>query len=157
MAPRQTRSEYDSSGTLAVRDGQLIYESAALDSWRLPVADIRLIGEWTDESGPFADDYFLVFVTADGQFHQASFYAQGMLKALIALEGPLDRSLRTDLAGSTDLASRIVHPAELEGRPLYRFLPQPIRRPWRWLKHRLGIRRVTARPTAEVTRYLAGR
>jgi len=43
----------------------------------MPIGDIRVIGEFTNDHGPAMDDYFLVFVTRE-QFFEAFFYANGL-------------------------------------------------------------------------------
>lgn len=142
------------SGSLEVREGRLRYRSEVYGEWDLPVEAIRLIGEWTDEAGPFADDYFLVFAAGTGPWRSASFYAEGMLQALLDLEAPLGESLRTGLAGSTRLASRVIYPRELTGRPLLRFRLGRAGRAWRRVQQWFGRRRVGMVPTAEVRAFL---
>lgn len=45
--------------------------------WQLPVSEIKIVGEHTDDQGPVVDDYFLVFLT-DSNLYEASVYAEGL-------------------------------------------------------------------------------
>ena len=38
------------------------YSSTPTGSWTLPVADLVVFGEYTNQNGPFLDDYYFVFV-----------------------------------------------------------------------------------------------
>jgi hypothetical protein len=68
----------EDSGRLAFVDDFLSYESATHGSWRLDASSIRLIGEFTNQSGPAMDDYFLVFLrSGENGWYDASFYCEG--------------------------------------------------------------------------------
>jgi len=50
-------------------DGDVIrYRSAAYGDWDLPVSDVRILGEATNQNGPFADDYFFCFASGPGMW-----------------------------------------------------------------------------------------
>jgi hypothetical protein len=90
--------------------------------WSVPISKIRIIGEYTTCDGPWGDDYF-VFLTREECF-EASFYARGRDKVLSELKCRLQHELRTGLCHSTELASRILWPAQLEGHPLFNLVPK---------------------------------
>ncbi len=53
-------------------DGEVIrYRSAVHGDWDLPVSDVRIIGEATNPSRPFADDYFFCFATGPRMWCEA--------------------------------------------------------------------------------------
>ena len=54
----------DSSGHVEVKDDVIIYTISNAEVWQVAVADLRIIGEYTNTDGP-ADDYFFVFLTSD--------------------------------------------------------------------------------------------
>jgi hypothetical protein len=112
----------EDSGKLWV-DGDVVrYESKTYDSWHARIADIRLIGEMTNQNGPSADDYFIcVVATADGCWLQASFYADGRDDLLSQLGERLGAALVLQLCNSTDFASRILWPPHLVGQPMFKF------------------------------------
>jgi hypothetical protein len=103
-------------------DGDVIrYRSALYGDWDLPVSDVRVIGEATNESGPFADDYFFCFATGPSTWREASFYAHGRDEFLRALGTKLGSPLEVGLCHSTDFASRVLWPPSLAGEPMFRF------------------------------------
>ena len=107
-------------------DGDVIRSRSAIHGdWDLPVADVRLIGEATDQSGPFADDYFLCFATGPGMWLEAPFYAEGRDVFLAALGARLGSPLEPCLCDSADFASRVLWPPPLAGEPLFRYEDVP--------------------------------
>lgn len=101
----------------------IIYTLQEREAWRVSVSDLRVVGEFTNADGPFADDYFFVFIARD-QWFEASFYAEGRDALLAGLGQGFGHKLQTDLSHSTDLASRILWPARLEGHPLFDLHPE---------------------------------
>jgi hypothetical protein len=107
-------------------DGDVIrYQSAIYGSWGLNLAAVRIIGEFTNQNGPFLDDYFVCFATGLGEWLEASFYAEGREEFLRALEGKLAVRLELGLCHSADFASRVLWPASLAGEPMFRFDEMP--------------------------------
>ncbi len=94
-------------------------------NWTLPLSEIRLIGEYTNSDGPHLDDYFFVFVLADGSWRQASFYAVGREAFLLALGKEIGSELECGLCSSTKLKSRILWPEGLCGQTLFTFARSP--------------------------------
>ena len=102
-------------------DGDVIrYRSAAFGDWDLPVSDVRIIGEATNQNGPF-DDYFFCFATGPEMWLEASFYAEGRDEFLRELGARLGSPLETGLCHSTDFASRVLWSPSLAGQPMFRF------------------------------------
>jgi hypothetical protein len=97
------------------------YRSAVYGDWDLPVSDVRIIGEATNQSGPLADDYFFCFATGPAMWREASFYAEGRDEFLSALGAKLGTPLKVGLCHSADLASRVLWPPSLAGEPMFRF------------------------------------
>jgi hypothetical protein len=94
----------------------------------LDLADLRLVGEWTDGSGP-ADDWFYVFAGDDpSRLFEAPVYAGVDLVAALSRE--LGEALEVGLAHSTEWASRVIWPAELAGRPLFHESVEPRAAGW---------------------------
>ena len=108
-------------------DGDVIrYRSALSGDWDLPLSDVRIIGEATNQSGPFVDDYFFCFATGPSLWREASFYAEGRDEFLRALGAKLGNPLEVGLCHSADFASRVLWPPTLAGEPMFRFddIPQ---------------------------------
>jgi hypothetical protein len=111
----------DKSGQISL-DGDVIrYRSTVYGSWDLPVAEVRIVGEATNQSGPFADDYFLCFATGPGMWLEASYYAKGCDEFLRVLAARLGGPLEVGLCHSTDFASRVLWPPSLAGQPMFRY------------------------------------
>ena len=146
-----TRSE---SGRLRLEMGVIRYTHTFLRPWAIEVPRLRLIGEYTDESGPYADDWFLLFSTGEEQLYEASVYADGTHAVLSELALTLRADLTLGLTFRTDLASRVLWPPEIAGHPLfeYRELAQP--GVIGGLKRILGLREVQARFTDAVAELL---
>ncbi|WP_146602166.1 hypothetical protein [Novipirellula aureliae] len=107
-------------------DGDVIrYASTTYSDWMIRVEDLRIIGEATNQNGPFADDYFLCFATGPSMWYEASFYADGRDTFLADLGARLGITFQLGLSLSTDFASRILWPAELENEPMFKFQDVP--------------------------------
>ena len=111
------------SGRLEFEGDTIVYTLPAGEAWRMPVADILVVGEFTTAEGPSIDDYFFLFV-ARNQYFEASFYADGRDALLAGLGDRLRHTFATGLCHSTSLASRILWPPRLEGRPLFDLVPE---------------------------------
>jgi len=139
-----------SSGKLGIFGDEIAYYHAGARSWRIPLADVRVIGEYTNEDGP-ADDYFFGFVTQD-RCYEAPFYAEGAHEFLAELSQRLGLEIELGLNNSTTFASRILWPAHLVGRDFFHYSqPAPAKN---WIRR--GMQRllptIVSRLTDEVLR-----
>jgi len=107
-------------------DGSLItYTSQDYGSFAIPLSEVAVIGEFTNDNGPFADDWFLVFVHRSGkEWFEASIYAEEVESVREQLSSALGSSITLHLATSTDFASCILWPASFAGSPL--FILEPV-------------------------------
>ena len=117
----------NSSGHLRIEAGMIRYAVASAPDWQLPITDVALVGEYTTDAGPAGDDYFLVFVRADGTCFTASFYAQGRDEAIAALSAALRSEIRPGLCDSTSWRSRVLWPADVKGQALFDLVVEPPR------------------------------
>jgi hypothetical protein len=125
----------DYSGELRCSGDVIAYHSAAGD-WSVPVAEVRLIGEYTNFDGPHLDDYFFVFLTApEGGWHEASFYAKGRDEALAGLSRSIGAPLQCGLCNSTQYKTRIMWPPQLKDQELMEVLPPKKQSLWQKLMH----------------------
>ena len=111
------------SGRLTIEPDSISYTLPQQEGWRVPVSELRLIGEFTNDHGPTLDDYFFVFLTRE-EYFEASFYADGRDAVLAELSRRLQHELRNGLCNSTSLASRVLWPVRLEGLPLFSLVPE---------------------------------
>jgi hypothetical protein len=115
----------EESGRIELVGDTIRYESAAYASWAINVQDVRIVGEATNENGPFCDDWFLCFATAREKWHEASIYASGCDTVLSALSVRLGSALKLGLAASTGFGSRILWPHELAEKPMFAYEAGP--------------------------------
>jgi hypothetical protein len=106
---------------LKLHEGTLKFDGPR--PWTMAVADLRIIAELTTDYGPFLTDWLVVFVAADGTWHEcpvddSSIDVLGRLGTELGT-GPL---VPIELCGNADLRTRILWPQALTGRRLFLFL-----------------------------------
>ncbi|MCX6954518.1 MAG: hypothetical protein NTV51_20385 [Verrucomicrobia bacterium] len=115
-------SQSPDSGKLCCDAGQIHYSSATFGSWSVQFDSISIIGEYTNQNGPYLDDYFLIFVGESRQeWWEASFYADGRDPTLSALERTFPGVSQLGLCGSTSFESHVLWPPKHHGKPLFVF------------------------------------
>jgi hypothetical protein len=114
----------EDSGHIELSGEMIRYSSATYSGWTIRASDVRVIGEATDQSGPFVD-YCLCFATGPEMCYEASFYADGRDTFLWELGERLGVLLQPGLASSTDFASRILWPAKLVDKPMFKYQNVP--------------------------------
>ncbi len=122
------------SGRLWFDGAFVCYESATYASWRQPLDQIRIIGEMTNQLGPFTDDYFICFAKDSSGWLEASFYADGRDAFFKAIRGRLNAQLELRLVNSTDFASRINWPKHLIDQAMFEFTDKVPRGIWQRLR-----------------------
>ena len=141
------------SGVLGFKDSTLSYASPDNGTWEIRIDDVIAFGEYSTDNGPYIDDWFMVFVTSDFDWVEASNYCAGrgdvrdQLARLWTVE-----SLHGDLAFSTDFTSRAIWPRKLAGKPLFDFIERP-QSTWNKVKS-FGIGIVDKDLTPEVRQHL---
>ena len=141
------------SGRIWLEHGRIHYASRDYGSWELSVVDLKLYGEYTTDQGPFVDDWFMVFVSSDGRWYEASTYADASCEFRKQLVGFLGiEDLLGDLSVSTDFNSRILWPIKSRGLPLFRFtrVELPL---WQRIK-RFGIGEIKYSLSDEAKQYV---
>lgn len=105
-------------------DGDVVHYICDMEtSWTCRLHDVRIIGEYTTDKGPFVDDYYLMLVISHDVTKMASFGTEGIERFLQELEVLLSVKFMRRLIGSTDFDSNILWPEQLAGQPLYDFTP----------------------------------
>lgn len=154
--PLRYRILLDPPPRIAISGGRIVYTATPAHwSWEIPVQDLRVLGEYTTDHGPFEDDYFFVFVTsADGGWYEASFYAEGWDVFLNDLGAYLRHDLRPGLGPSARFKSRVIWPPRLAGQELFDVVPEsPSRNLLRRIRQSI-LPDVHLRFTAEVLREI---
>ncbi|MFG0242780.1 MAG: hypothetical protein ACF8R9_08355 [Phycisphaerales bacterium JB054] len=123
-----------------ILDGEVRYSDGARCQWSISLNSVRIIGECTNENGPYADDWFLCLVTDCGGWVEGSVYVPNF----VAFMGELCVSMGSDffvsLARSTTFASRVMWPESIADTELFEFLPRKRRllRPFGSVEQRLS-------------------
>jgi|LakMenEpi03Aug12_release.lakeMendotaPanAssembly.Ray.scaffolds.fasta_scaffold144687_2 hypothetical protein len=114
------------SGVLSIDDQTLSYTSPDYGNWQIPIDEVVAFGEYTTDNGPHIDDWFLVFVTTDFNWVEASNYCAGCdsVRDGLAKHWGVE-SLRSGLSFSTDFNSRALWPTAIAGEPLFDFVERP--------------------------------
>ncbi|HNO78426.1 MAG TPA: hypothetical protein PKN33_10240 [Phycisphaerae bacterium] len=120
MRPAKT-SDATASGRIWFEGDIIRYESEGYGSWRWPLGRVRVIGEMTNDQGPFRDDYFFCFATGPECWFEASYYAEGSMPFLFECADRLGTEMLPGLTGSTDHANRILWPQHLVDEPMFEF------------------------------------
>ena len=110
------------SGVLSIDGPTLSYASPDYGNWQISISEIIAFGEYTTDNGPYIDDWFMVFVTRDFNWVEASNYCAGAddVRTALAQRWGVE-SLYGKLWGHTDFASRVIWPTELADQPLFGF------------------------------------
>ncbi len=124
-------------GTITLEGNRLAFSAEHYGDWTVSVDNIAVIGEYTTSEGPWLPDYFWVVVQKQGTWHIASNGAKNLATVLGALKRRLGGDWKYGLCGSVDIASHIVWPTVLAGKPLFTFSTLPITG-WRRLLFFLG-------------------
>ena len=98
------------------------YSIRGSEVWELPIAELRVVGEYTTPNGPYIDDYFFVFLSTD-HWYEALFYCQRGLELLPELSEELKDELACGLQNSTNWKSRVIWPPEIKEEPLFDIVP----------------------------------
>lgn len=104
----------------------------------ISISEIKIIGEYTVEANPVADDWFIVFVLAENEISQIPANASGVEDVLKQLSERFGTTISIGLFYSSRLNSRIIWPKKIEGLQLYKAEPMPAKnflgKLWIWLK-----------------------
>lgn len=92
--------------------------------WQVAVDGVLMVAEYTTNEGPWADDYFLVFVESDSSklsMARASLYSEGTDEVLRDLGQRWAANIEMRLHNSTEWKSRVLWPPELAGTEYFDF------------------------------------
>ena len=106
---------------------------------RIPVDDIKLIGEYTTGNGPLIDDWFIVFMTSSTDWKQISEYTPGMQEMLQELGELLDAEIVCSLFSSTSWKTSIIWPASVAEKEMWDVQTEQATTLWQKLKNAAGM------------------
>ena len=109
-------------GVLSLEGDVLRYQGSREPSWSLPVSQLAVVGEYTNQSDPWGDDWFLVFVCQESsEFFLAPAWAEGVHVIREHLGEMLGAAIPASLANSADFKSIVLWPPSLAGSALMTF------------------------------------
>jgi hypothetical protein len=82
---------------------------------------VVLVGEFTTEDGPFADDHLLAIWLENGRVIELPVVTAGIAELLQRLNSLAGANVEIALAAQSSFASRVMHPPALAGRELFEF------------------------------------
>ena len=106
-------------GKISVTEEFISVSYSAGASWELPTSEVALVGEYTTETGPLADDHFVCIVDWNGICYDIG-DEEGARELLGGLSRVLEVVLEPRLLLETEFKSCILHPPNACGKPLFR-------------------------------------
>ena len=114
----------NSSGIVRLLGDNVFWDYDNKNILQINFNDIVVIGEYTNSDGPHFDDWFITFVTKDGQWQSIPWYADNIDELTQYLSTKFHQDLNeTYLAGSTEWKSIIRYPLHLKGKTLFTLIP----------------------------------
>ncbi len=120
----QKRIERDRwSGTINYTNNRIEYSRAGEILCNFKLADIKIIGELTTDSGPASDDWYYVFIcgTEPENTHYLSRYALGHKKLEHAIEEHFNIEMKSHLFYKTSNEDSIIYPPNLDGESIFEY------------------------------------
>jgi hypothetical protein len=110
----------NSFGKVRLQGDQVFWDYDNKTIFQIDMNDIVIIGEYTNSDGPYLDDWFLTFVTKDGQWQSIPWYADNIEELTQYLSNKFHQDLNvTYLANSTEWKSIVRYPTHLKEKTLF--------------------------------------
>lgn len=113
-----------------ILDGEVRYSDGERCQWSVPLNSVRIIGEYTNENGPYADDWLLCLVTDCNSWVEGSVHVPNFAAFMAELCVSMGSEFVVSLARSTTFASRVMWPESIADTELFEFLPRKRRLLW---------------------------
>jgi hypothetical protein len=134
-----TTSQQQAATRVFLADKCVVLTQGSKEVVRIPIYDIKLIGEYTTANGPVVDDWFIVFMTAAKDWTQISEYTPGMLEMLQELGTLLKAEVIGSLFSSTSWKTNIIWPPQIAGQEMWEVIADTPTTLIGWLKKTLGM------------------
>ena len=118
MDIKNNRIDLVDNNIIRTRDGQTLFE--------ISISEIKVIGEYTNDEGPYHDDWFLTILTNE-DWYEIPMYLEDFNKFLNVLGEKLETKFILHFANSTNWKSRIIYPEKFADQEIYKIeeiLPQ---------------------------------
>jgi len=114
----------NSSGIVRLQGDIVFWDNENKNILKIDINDVVVIGEYTNADGPYFDDWFLTFITKNGQWQSIPWYADNIDKLTQYLSNKFDQDFNiTFLANSTEWKSIILYPIYLKEKTLFTLTP----------------------------------
>jgi hypothetical protein len=121
---QKQKNKENSSGNIHFDHDKIFWGYQEKNIIEIDLNDISIIGEYTNSDGPWFDDWFLTFVTKDGQWQSIPWYADNIDQLTQVLCNKFQSDLNGSfLTGSTNWDSVIRHPTHLKNKTLFKLTP----------------------------------
>jgi hypothetical protein len=108
------------SGLTFIKDDELIWENhTGQQIVTIPLNKVKVIGEYTTSDGPYADDWFYLFILSPTDLRQVSAYAANISAVLESMSSRYKCEIVGHLAHSTAFDSNVLCPSQLRGTKVY--------------------------------------
>jgi hypothetical protein len=144
----------DISGRTYIKDDKIIWESGEELLTQIPIADIKLIGEYTTNTGPIHDDWFFVFLLGKEDIRQISAYAIGTKEVLKQFGQKINADICGQLAAKTDWKTNALWPAGFRGQEIFKMTKKQPTSAWGKLKLKIGLTETEIQLTDSIEKYL---
>jgi hypothetical protein len=100
----------------------------------IPIAEIKMIGEYTNDKGPFQDDWYVSFYYGENEYFEFSMNTNEIMDMLSNLGKRLNSEIIPSLFSSTDWKSQILFPQKYKGNPIWEIKELESKSPFEKLK-----------------------
>jgi hypothetical protein len=135
---KKTIEKEEKYGRIKLNGEKVIEVVGGLNPLKIDVDKIKVIGEFTTADGPYADDWFLTFITQK-DWIEIPMYTNGMTNFLTDLGKILKADLNAKLTNSADWKTRIMFPNEFKEKELYEIENVEPKTFWEKIKKRIGM------------------
>lgn len=149
-----TIEKIENYGSTSLSATMLSFKSKYYGTWSVNVANISLIGEFTNQDGPSLEDHFLVFIGMNGSLYELPISALGFDLIWTQLADKFKILPRLMLNGETDFASKVLWPEEMRDYVVFDYIDKVPSSFFGRLFSLVGIGEIESRLSSEITQYL---
>lgn len=108
-------------GHIELREDKVLRTLGGQTTFSIPVTEIKVIGEFTTNNGPYLDDWFLTIITAT-DWYEIPLDVIGTYQLLTDLGQKLGTAMSFQLTNSTEWKTRIMFPDNFKDKELYQIV-----------------------------------
>jgi hypothetical protein len=121
--PQRQKPDED-SGVVSIIGDKILWHNEDIVFAAMNLSDIAITGEYTNDSGPWFDDWFITLVGKNGEWINIPWYANGIDELTKVLSEKFEAGLNiSSLANSAVWKSIVRFPESLKDKPLFILVP----------------------------------